>query len=80
MNSIIRDQSPVILIALKISVVNGSVSVIVHKKDISNAMNNFFCSVGKDLADKIDPAPIPFSQVTMKLINTRRYSTSGLLK
>ena len=31
----------------------------VHKKDISNAMNNFFCSVGKDLADKIDPAPNP---------------------
>ena len=31
----------------------------VHKKDISNAMNSFFCSVGKDLADKIDPAPTP---------------------
>ena len=31
----------------------------VHKKDISNAMNSFFCSVGKDLADKIDPAPNP---------------------
>ena len=32
---------------------------IVHKKDISNAMNSFFCSVGKNLADKIDPAPNP---------------------
>ena len=31
----------------------------VHKKEISNAMNSFFCSVGKDLADKIDPAPNP---------------------
>ena len=31
----------------------------VHKKDISNAMNSFFCYVGKDLADKIDPAPNP---------------------
>ena len=32
----------------------------VHKKDISNAMNNFFCSVGKDLANKIPPVPNPF--------------------
>ena len=31
----------------------------VHKKDISNTMNSFFCSVGKDLAEKIDPAPNP---------------------
>ena len=31
----------------------------VHKKDISNAMNNFFCSVGKDLANKIPPVPNP---------------------
>ena len=30
-----------------------------HKKDISNAMNNFFCSVGKDLANKIAPVPNP---------------------
>ena len=29
----------------------------VHKKDFSNAMNSFFCSLGKDLAGKIDPAP-----------------------
>ena len=29
----------------------------VHKKDISK--NSFFCSVGKDLAEKIDPAPNP---------------------
>ena len=31
----------------------------VHKKDISNAMNNFFCSVDKDLASKIPPVPSP---------------------
>ena len=31
----------------------------VHKKDISNAMNSLFCPVGKDLADKLDPAPNP---------------------
>ena len=35
---------------------NGSGTV--HKKDISNAMNSFFCSVvGKDHADKIDQFP-----------------------
>ena len=31
----------------------------VHKGDISNAINSFFCSIGKDLADKIDAAPNP---------------------
>ena len=31
----------------------------VHKKGISDAMNNFFCSIGKELADKIDPVPSP---------------------
>ena len=31
----------------------------VHKKEISNVMNNFFCSVGKDLANKIAPVPNP---------------------
>ena len=34
-------------------------SEILHKIDISNAMNSFFCSVGKGLADKIEPAPNP---------------------
>ena len=32
---------------------------IVHKNGISNAMNSFFCSIGQDLADKIDPVPNP---------------------
>ena len=31
----------------------------VQKGDISNAMNSFFCSVRKNLADKIDTAPNP---------------------
>ena len=52
----------------------------VHKKDISNKMNSFFCSVGKDFADKIDPTQIPFLQVTMKLTNIKLDSTLGSLK
>ena len=31
----------------------------VHKKDIPDAMNSYFCSVGKDLADKISPVANP---------------------
>ena len=31
----------------------------VHKKGISDAMNNFFCLIGKELADKIDSVPNP---------------------
>ena len=31
----------------------------VNKRGISDAMNNFFCSIGKDLADKIDSVPNP---------------------
>ena len=42
-----------------IACLEESGSETVHKKDISNAMNSFFCSVGKDLADKIDPVPNP---------------------
>ena len=30
-----------------------------NKKDVSNAMNNFFCTIGRDLADKIQPAANP---------------------
>ena len=41
------------------SCLRGSGSETAHKKDISNAMNSFFCSAGTDLADKIDPAPNP---------------------
>lgn len=50
----------------------------IHEKDIFNAMNSFFGSVGKDLADKIVSAPNPpFLQVTTKLTKTRQHSTSG---
>ena len=52
----------------------------VHKKDTSNAMNSFFCSVGKDLADKIDPAPNPFLAGDYEINKHRQRSTSGILK
>ena len=38
----------------------------VHRKDIPDTMNSYFCSVGKDLADKISPVANPFYQVTLK--------------
>ena len=34
-------------------------SEIVIKKDISNTMNKYVCSIGKDLANDIDPVPNP---------------------
>ena len=37
----------------------GSGSEMVHKKDISNTMNKFFCSIGKDLANDTVPGPNP---------------------
>ena len=36
-----------------------SVSETVHRKDIPDTMNSYFCSVGKDLADKISPVANP---------------------
>ena len=30
-----------------------------NKEDVSNAMNNFFCTIGRDIADKIQPAANP---------------------
>ena len=30
-----------------------------NRKDVSNAMNNFFCIIGRELADKIQPASNP---------------------
>ena len=30
-----------------------------NKKDVSNSMNNFFCTIGRELADKIQPAINP---------------------
>ena len=57
-----------------------SCSEIVHKKNISNSINNFFCSMGKDLADKLIQPQIPFLQVTMKLTSITQQSASRLLK
>ena len=52
----------------------------VHKKEISNVMNNFFCSVGKDLANKLPLFLIPFCQVTMKLTKIGLSLTSRQLR
>ena len=30
-----------------------------NRKDVSNAMNNFFCTIGRELADEIQPASNP---------------------
>ena len=43
----------------------------VHKTDVSNATSNFFCTVGKDLAGKIDPAPNPLLSGAVE-INTEK--------
>ena len=43
-----------------IDCLKDSDSETVCKKEISNKMNTFFCSVGKDLADRIDPVSNPF--------------------
>ena len=45
--------------SISIDCLKESGSETVHRKHISNAMNSFFCSVGKDLAEKIDPVPNP---------------------
>ena len=37
----------------------GSGSETVHRKDIPDAMSSYFCSVGKDLANKISPVANP---------------------
>ena len=29
-----------------------------NEKDVSNAINNLFCTIGRDLADEIQPADI----------------------
>ena len=47
-----------------------------NKKDVPNAMNNFFCTIGRDLADKYNLPPTPFYQVNMKLTKIRPSSNS----
>ena len=43
----------------------------VHKKDIPDAMNSYFCFVGKDLADKISPIPNPLLSGDFEINNTK---------
>ena len=43
-----------------------SASETVHKKDISDAMNNYFCLIGKDLKEKSVQLQILFYQVILK--------------
>ena len=42
-----------------IDCLKDSGNAIVKKKDISNTMNNFFCTIGEKLASEIDAAPNP---------------------
>ena len=42
-----------------IDCIKDSGNAIVNKKDISNAMNSFFCTIGEKLASKIDATPNP---------------------
>ena len=44
----------------------GDKTNIIDKGDISNEMNRFFRSVGRDLAEKLTQFQIPSSQVTMQ--------------
>ena len=52
----------------------------VCKKEISNKMNSFFCSVGRILLTKLTRFQIPSFQVTTKSTQIRLYFTSGLLR
>ena len=46
-------------------------SEIVHRKDIPDAMNNYFCSVGKDLADEISPVANPLLSGDLEMNKTK---------
>ena len=43
----------------KINCLKQSGALVFQKKELSDSMNDFFCSVGKDLADEINPTPNP---------------------
>ena len=43
----------------------------VHRKDIPDAMNSYFCSVGKDLADKISPVANPLLSGDFEMNKTK---------
>ena len=48
-----------------------SSSETVHRKDIPDAMNSYFCSVGKDLADKISPVANPLLSGDFEMHKTK---------
>ena len=43
----------------------------VHRNDIPDAMNSYFCSVGNDLADKISPVPNPLLSGDFEMNKTK---------
>ena len=51
-----------------------------HRKDIPDAMNSYFCLVGKDLADKISPVANPLPSGDFEMNKLKQSSTSGLLR
>ena len=50
----------------------------VGQKEISNKMNTFFCSVGKDLVDKIDPVPNPLLSGDYEVSGPSRFKKLGM--
>ena len=48
-----------------------SSSETVHRKDIPGAINSYFCSVGKDLADKISPVANPLLSGEFEMNKTK---------
>ena len=54
MNSLIKDLKHATLIFSKILITH-----LLTKKEISNTMNNFCCTIGEDLASNINDAPNP---------------------
>ena len=63
-----------------ISCLKESGTETVHKRNISDTMNSFFCSIGKELADKNDPVPNPLLAGEYKVQKIRPSSTLRLLK
>ena len=54
-----------------IDCLKDSCSDTVHRKDIPDAMNSYFCSVGKDLADKISPVANPLLSGEFEMNKTK---------
>ena len=54
-----------------IDILKESASETVHRKDIPDTMNSYFCSVGKDLADKISPVANPLLSGDFEMNKTK---------